>query len=125
MEIEQQAETQQEKEEANKISIPYLIFTFGIGLSLIACLIYAGVQGLSFILSIIAGGFAQVFFRVSKRVWLNALNPDKNTSKHSSHLAAGIINTIPTVQVFAMLYMVMVAVSALWYGVGSFFDWVF
>ena len=122
MEIEQQQETQGN---TNKMSVPYLVYTFGLGLSLIACLVYAGVQELPFILAIALGGIAQVFFRVTKRAWLNALNPEKNTSKHSSHLAAVIIETIPTIKIFALLYVVMVAVSALWYGIGRFFGWMF
>lgn len=125
MEIEQQRELTQESEDTNKMSVPYLVFTFGFGLSLIVCLVYAGLQGVPFILTIAVGGVAQVLFRVTKRAWRNALNPAKNTSKHSSHLAAGIIETIPTIKVFAMLYVTMVAVSALWYGIGSFFGWLF
>ena len=125
MEIEQQHKAPEETDRTNKISVPYLLYTFGFGLSLIACLVYAGVHGLPFILTIAAGGIAQVFFRVTKRAWLNSLNPDKITNQHSSHLAEGIINTIPTVKIFFLLYVVMMAVSALWYGIGNFFGWVF
>ena len=107
------------------MSAPYLVYTFGFGLSLIAFLVYAGVRELPFILTIAVGGVVQVFFRVTKRAWLNALNPDKIANKQSSHLAAGIIDTIPTIKTFVILYVVMVAVSALWYGVGSFLGWVF
>lgn len=125
MEIEQQHELPEETDKTNKMSAPYLVFTFGFGLSLIACLIYAGFRGLPFILTIAVGGVVQVFFRVTKRAWLNALNPNKTTNKYSSHLAAGIINTIPTIKIFVILYVVMVAVSALWFGIGSLLGWVF
>lgn len=123
MEIEQQPE--QEAEQSKNMSVPYLVFTFGVGISLIACLAYAGVQRYSFLFSILIGGVAQVLFRVSKRMWLNSLNPGIYTSKNKNLLVTGIIETMPTVKVFSFLYLAMVAVSALWYGMGIFFALVF
>ena len=123
MEIEQQSE--QETNQSKNMSAPYLVITFGAGIFLVSCLIYAGVKGYSFLLSILLGGIAQVLFRVSKRMWLNSLNPVINTSRNKNLLVTGIIETMPTVKVFGLLYLAMIAVSALWYGIGMFFAWVF
>jgi hypothetical protein len=117
-------ETSEEIEK--KVSIPYLAYTFGVGIASIALITYWGFTGFSFFISIALGGLIQVLFRTTKRMWSNYLNPEIQSSDNSRNpLVLGIIDTLPSVKVFASLYAVMVVVSALWYGVGMFFGWLF
>jgi hypothetical protein len=111
------------EEQEKKVTLPYLAYTFGVGLASIALVIYWGVIGFSFIISIAVGGLIQVLFRTTKRMWSNHLNPNMQGSRNP--LILGIIETLPTFKVFVSLYLIMVAVSSLWYGVGLFFGWIF
>ncbi|TDF41523.1 hypothetical protein EYS14_01305 [Alteromonadaceae bacterium M269] len=116
---------QSETKENNSKSAPFLVFTFGVGFLIIACLVYLGTYGFNFWLSILIGGVAQVFFRVIKRIWANAINDSVYSSNNSNSLVQGGIDTLPTFKIFALLYVAMVSVSALWYGIGAFLAWLF
>jgi uncharacterized membrane protein YjjP (DUF1212 family) len=111
------------EEQEKKVTLSYLTYTFGVGLTSIALVVYWGVTGFSFLISIALGGLIQVFFRTTKRMWSNKLNPNIQDSRNP--LLVGIIETLPTAKVFMSLYLTMVAVSSLWYGVGLFFGWLF
>ncbi|MDT0630089.1 hypothetical protein [Alteromonas sp. W364] len=107
-------------------SIPYLIYTFGLGLLIIGVLIYLGYTNEPFLISISIGAVAQVLFRVTKRMWSNRLNrhrTDVMTPKNP--MIQGIVDTLPTFKVFGLLYIAMLFVSALWFGIGRGVGWLF
>jgi hypothetical protein len=101
------------------MSIPYLIYSFVVGISVVLAIIYAGLSQLSFIYSILIGGVAQSLFRLVKRMWLNKLN----TSDKSD--ASDKTVSVSNVKVFFMVYAAMVVVSAFWYGFGALINWLF
>jgi len=112
--------------ESVDVSSAYLIFTFSVGITLAVALTYLGFIGYSFWVVIAVGGLAQVAFRISKRAWSNSLNPAYAEEKrHKNLLISAAIDTLPTVTIFMSLYVVMVLVSAFWYGVGALFSWLF
>jgi hypothetical protein len=104
-----------------KVTLPYLTYTFGIGLASIALIIYWGFTEFSFFISITLGGLIQGISRTIKRMWSNNLNPDLQDLNHSKNSVALSSSSF---KVFGSLYAVMVVVSALWYSVGMFFNWI-
>jgi len=121
------AESIEKTEEIEKkVTLPYLAYTFCIGIASIALIIYWGFTEFSFFISIALGGLIQVLFRTTKRTWSNYLNPElRGSNKLRNPIVLGIIETLPTFKVFGSLYAVMVVVSAFWYAVGMFFNWLF
>lgn len=95
------------------ISIPYLLFTFGVGIGLVVLFAVAGYQGWPFVTTVLLGAAAQTVFRVTKRAWRYALEPtqlgdaEEETSTRLAFTA------------YLLIYAVMLFVTALWYGVGA------
>jgi len=117
---------EQTEEVEKKVTLPYLTYTFGIGVASIALIIYWGITEFSFFISIAIGGLIQVLFRTTKKMWSNYLNPELlDSHKLRNPVVLGFIETLPSFKVFGFLYAVMVVVSAFWYAVGMFFNWLF
>ena len=115
-------ETKEQQEK--KTSFPYLLYVFGIGVASIILLAYWGYTGFSFYISVVIGGFIQVLFRTTKRMWSNSLNYELQKSSNSKNpFMQSIIETLPAIQVFASLFAIMVVVSSLWYGLGMLIYW--
>ena len=107
-------------------SFPYLIYTFGFGLAIIFVLVYSGYNGYPFVISILIGALFQVIFRITKRMWSNNLNKDfDEVSTSRNPLIAGFVETLPTFKIFFLIYVAMVFVSALWFGMGKAAAWFF
>lgn len=105
-----------------KVTLPYLTYTFVIGIASVALIIYWGFTEFSFFISIALGGLFQGLFRTIKRMWSNNLNSElKDSNKSVNPIAL----SFSTLKVFGSLYAVMVVVSAFWYAVGMFLSWLF
>jgi len=114
------------KDIEKRVTLTYLIYTFGIGIASIVLIIYWGFTGYSFFISLVIGGLIQVLFRTTKRMWSNYLNPELQDSiELRNPMISGVIETLPSFKVFGSLYAVMVVVSAFWYAVGMFLNWLF
>lgn len=98
----------------------YSSITTLVALSIVAVLIYLGVQGFPFWPVVLLAGIVQVIFRVSKRAWLNAFSAEQQTDG-SAEVDEGVSDG-SAIGIYLALYAVMVLVSALWYGIGSLFQ---
>ena len=99
-----------------KTSVPFMVYMFGVGLGLIIALGYAGFASWPFLITIAVGAGAQLLFRVIKRVWKNSLNGEGGTSAEDRFDLKFFRN-------LALAYAAMLAVSALWYGIGRGVRW--
>ena len=103
---------------AAKISVPFLVYMFGVGFGLIVALGYAGYASWPFLITISVGAVAQLLFRVIKRVWKNPLNGGGGSSTEDRLDLKFFRNLL-------LAYIAMLAVSALWYGIGQGIRWLF
>lgn len=101
---------------ASKVSVPFLAYMFGVGIGLIVALGYAGYAAWPFLLTITIGAAAQLLFRIIKRAWKNSLNLNDGSSRDGTFNLKHFRNLL-------WAYIAMVAVSALWYGVGWGIRW--
>ncbi len=101
---------------ASKISAPFLVYMFGVGLGLIVALGYAGYASWPFLITIAVGAVAQLLFRIIKRVWKNSLNANGGSAPEDTFDPKFFRKLL-------LAYVAMVAVSALWYGVGWGVRW--
>lgn len=117
------AENIEVSEQSDKrVTLPYLVYVFGVGIASIVLLIYWGVTGFSFPLAILIGGLIQLIFRVSKRMWSNILNPQPGSIDSKKVFLNATVEIMPTAKVFLFIYFVMIIVSAFWYSVGWLFS---
>ena len=101
---------------ASKTSVPFMVYMFGVGLGVIVALCYAGYSSWPFLITIAVGAVAQLLFRVIKRAWKNSLNGDDSSSAEDSFDLKFLRNLV-------LAYVAMLAVSALWYGIGRGARW--
>jgi len=96
----------------------YLIFVFVVGIGTVAMIAYAGGSHWPLIPTLLIGAAAQTVFRIGKRTWSNALTGENAVEGDENRLlSAAFIRTL------ALIYAAMIAVSALWYGVGWGANW--
>jgi hypothetical protein len=100
----------------SKVSVPFLVYMFGVGLGLIVALGYAGYASWPFLATIAVGAVAQLLFRTIKRVWKNSLNVHGGSSSEEPFDLKFVRNLL-------LAYVAMLAVSALWYGLGRGVRW--
>ena len=111
----------EESPESNvETSVFYLVFMFGIGFGIIGVLVYAGFNSWNVWLTLLIGAVVQLAFRVTKRMWRNSLSssddssPDNSDKQWTKADARNLLIAYPT----------MVAVCALWYGIGWGVNWI-
>ena len=105
---------QENTQEASGPDIPisYLLFTFLVGIGLVVLIALAGYRAWPFVSTVLLGAAAQTVFRVTKRAWRNALQPAHASSENA-------ISTRLALTAYLAIYVVMLVVAALWYGVGA------
>ena len=108
-------------------SIPYLIYILIVGISLFGLLIYLGFIGYKFWVTVLVGAAAQVIFRVSKKTWSNQLNKSSlnEDNSQSNPVFLAILESLPTFSILALLYVSMLFITGLLYGIGSIIRYVF
>ena len=106
---------QESDNETQSLTLSYTAFSIVVGIGLVAALAYAGYTGLPLIPTILAGAAAQTVFRVSKRSWKNSL-----TTENTRSAGAESASNEPS-KALLLVFVAMIAVSALWYGVGWLF----
>lgn len=102
-------------DEAQSLTASYRAFSIVVGIGLVAALTYAGYAGLPPIPTILVGAVAQTIFRVSKRSWKRSLTNLETNDPGASP------KTTEDRKALILVFVAMIAVSALWYGVGWFF----
>ena len=98
--------------ETQSLTASYTAFSLVVGIGLVAALTYAGYTGQPLIPTILVGAAAQTVFRIIKRSWKNSLTnlgpKDAGAEPASNEHYKALI----------LVFVAMIAVSALWYGVG-------
>lgn len=104
----------------------YLYITVVVALSIIACLIVAGFNGLPIWWVVAIGAAVQTVFRLLKKLYLRLINYaeeelDSLDEKQSDtdDNESGLFAFIPMIAI----YLLMLPISALWYGVGAGIKW--
>jgi len=109
--VSEEAETQE------PVSGAYLAYTFIAGIGLIVVLTYGGYASWPLFPTIAAGALAQSVFRVIKRMWKRSLSSPGEPAQDLN------ISTAEATRYFVFLYVAMVLVSLLWYGIGWSIGW--
>ena len=106
------------EEATQALSGSYLVFAIVLGFGIIGVIAVAGAMQWPLIPTLLIGAAAQTVFRISKRTWSNALAGNNAAEGDGDRLlSAAFIKTL------ALIYAAMIAVSALWYGVGWGANW--
>lgn len=96
--------------EAQELSGAYYVYALTVSIGLLAVLIYGGYSAWPILPTIVVGGVAQTAHRVIKRMWKNALTQGARENKGSTNEQ--------DFRALLLVYVIMTAVSLLWYGVG-------
>jgi len=90
-----------------------------VGVTIILVLVISGFQQWSFLLSVFMGAAAQTAFRLGKRYYKNKI-VEKDRQVERAELVVNDSEEIDifTIQLLGMIYIAMLFVSALWYGIG-------
>ena len=104
------------QEENLPVSPLYLAYIFIIGFGLVAVFIYGGYVGWSLLYVSLVGALFQTLFRVGKQLWRSSFESNNETGSEQVGITAKAI---------AIIYITMIFVTALWYGVGYLIAWLF
>src|SRR5688572_19534040 len=108
---------EQESQSAREVSYSYLAYVFGVGISLIAVLVYAGYSSWPVLPTLAVGAGAQWFFRVTKRMWRRSMG--RSTPADDEEQVA----TLQGAKYAALIYIMMLVVCGVWYGIGRGIAW--
>ena len=100
------------EEESVNLPTSYLVSVISIGIALIITYIVAGYNQWPFILTVMLGAIAQTIFRIIKRVIKNNIQKTEanNSNSETSNMSA--------LKIYTLIYIMMLFVTALWYGIG-------
>ncbi len=102
------------------VSIPYLAYMYVVGFGIIGVLMYAGVNAWPFWLTVLIGGVVQLVFRIIKRTWKNSFSSTEISPPEGPEQTL----TRTDIRNLLIAYPTMVAVCALWYGIGWGTAWI-
>ena len=106
------------EENEQSLSIPYFLFIFVIGVGIVGIIAFGGGSHWPLIPTLLIGAAAQTVFRVVKTSWSNAL-----AGEHASVEDDGRFLSVEFIKNIALIYAVMIVVSAFWYGIGWGVNW--
>lgn len=113
-----ESETKIDGNRPRRPSALYLAFAFVGAFGLVWIYAFAGMQGWSFVVTVLVGGTVQLVFRLAKNAWLNGLD-----RKHVDHETGDQV-TLDDLKMLMFAYAFMVIMVAFWYGVGWTSNWV-
>jgi len=106
------------EENEQQLSVPYFIFIFVVGFGIVGMIAYAGGSHGLLIPTLLIGATAQTVFRVSKTSWSTVL-----AGGHASEEDDDRFLSVEFIRNIALIYTVMIVVSAFWYGIGWGANW--
>ena len=90
----------------------YLIVVNSISIILIIIFIFSGYNNWPFISTIMVGAVVKTIFRITKRAIKNKIQKTNTTSSSEE------ISNIAAIKSYSLIYITMLFVTALWFGVG-------
>lgn len=100
-----------ETQAEDTLSLAYLAYAWAGALGIVGCLITAGFQAWPLFPTLLVGAVVQVGFRTVKRLWRRSFRVPRETPDPTALSRRDY-------QQLLLLYLVMIGVCALWYGVG-------
>ena len=129
--LDEEMLTAQELQDLQTLARIFPIGVIVLGIIILVVNVLAGYWQWHFWLTVFCGGLIHAVFRLGKRALRNAITAmmeQSNNSEEDDGDASEEVNVVHTSltskKIFSLLYIGMMLVTALWYGVGRLIAWV-